>query len=128
MNVQQFSYRTIHNQKERQSTTMVVSLKVLVICFIILNFVFVTSAQSHIRSDISLDNDWRTTVNDINTFAYHRFEKTSFIDTAWHGVNVPHNWDGYDGYRRKLHGNRHGYAWYRKSFTLQSQPKGKRIF
>ncbi len=41
---------------------------------------------------------------------------------------VPHNWDGYEGYRRLVHGNRHGYAWYRKKFSLAKKEKGKRYF
>jgi len=42
-------------------------------------------------------------------------------------VDIPHNWDDYYGYRQLKHGNLHGSAKYRKSF---SSPKkaGKRYF
>ena len=46
----------------------------------------------------------------------------------WRTVNVPHNWDAYEGYRRMRHGNLHGYAWYQKTFTHSSYTKGKRLF
>lgn len=80
------------------------------------------------RQNISLDQGWRSIADDHNQNAHQGFEKAEFNDKAWKQVNVPHNWDGYEGYRRKRHGNRHGYAWYRKSFTVQPQKKDKRYF
>jgi len=44
----------------------------------------------------------------------------------WEKVQVPHNWDQYYGYRRLKHGNLHGTAWYKKTFTAPSD--GKRAF
>lgn len=84
-------------------------------------------AQS-IRKDISLDSDWFTVANDTNKHAYDGFEEKSFKTQGWEKVNVPHNWDQYHGYRRELHGNRHGYAWYRKTFKANDLKKGKRHF
>ncbi|MGZ3847325.1 MAG: malectin domain-containing carbohydrate-binding protein, partial [Flavisolibacter sp.] len=46
----------------------------------------------------------------------------------WKRVDVPHNWDQYEGYRRMRHGNRHGYAYYVKYFRLRQQTKDKHIF
>ena len=46
----------------------------------------------------------------------------------WKKVDVPHNWDQYEGYQRKLHGNKHGYAWYRKSFKINEIKFQKRFF
>jgi hypothetical protein len=43
-------------------------------------------------------------------------------------VAVPHNWDAYAGYRRLRHGNRHGYAWYRKTFATPAAEKNARYF
>jgi len=40
---------------------------------------------------------------------------------------VPHNWDAYEGYRRMLHGNKHGYALYQKTFSVKKQ-SNKRYF
>lgn len=85
-------------------------------------------AQTGIRRDISLDRDWFTVVNDTNKNAFDGFEKAGFKAENWQKVNVPHNWDQYHGYRRKLHGNRHGYAWYRKTFDPKDLKESKRYF
>ena len=79
------------------------------------------------RTDISLNTNWYTVANDSNMHAFDGFENASFNTKKWLTVNVPHNWDEYEGYRRLLHGNRHGYAWYRTSFKVKKQ-KGKRYF
>jgi beta-galactosidase len=84
------------------------------------------SAQS-LRSDISLDKGWRSIADDNSKQAYDGFEQPTFSDKKWKQVEVPHNWDACEGYRRMRHGNRHGYAWYRKSFTVKQQPN-KRYF
>ncbi|WP_207425285.1 malectin domain-containing carbohydrate-binding protein [Pedobacter sp. SYSU D00535] len=84
--------------------------------------------QAGIRKDISLDNGWRSIANDEDKEAYKGFEKTSFNDKNWEQVNVPHNWDQYHGYRRLMHGNRHGYSWYRKTFTTADKKPGSRYF
>jgi beta-galactosidase len=80
------------------------------------------------RVDVSLNNSWLSIANDTNQNAYDGFEAASFNTAAWQPVNVPHNWDAYEGYRRLHHGNRHGYAWYRKSFTVTRKEAGKRYF
>ncbi|MCU7551587.1 malectin domain-containing carbohydrate-binding protein [Chitinophagaceae bacterium LB-8] len=88
----------------------------------------VCMAQLGIRKDVLLNNGWRTIANDTNQNAYAGFEKNSFTDRDWKQVKVPHNWDAYEGYRRMKHGNRHGYAWYRKTFTAKKSDKSKRYF
>jgi beta-galactosidase len=81
------------------------------------------------RIDISLDKDWYTRATDTLQKGYQAFEMTAFDEKhKWRQIDVPHNWDEYDGYRRLRHGNRHGYAYYVKYFKLQQQLKGKRIF
>jgi len=85
-----------------------------------------THAQT--RTDISLDNNWQTIAHDKNPNAYAGFEKVAYKLQGWQTVNVPHNWDQYHGYRRLMHGNRHGYAWYRKTFKVQKPKDGKRFF
>ncbi|MBO0947906.1 malectin domain-containing carbohydrate-binding protein [Fibrella forsythiae] len=97
----------------------------LLLCLVL--FITTCTAQSALRQDISLDADWRTVTSDRHQ-AYPSFEQPSFSETDWRTVDVPHNWDDYAGYRRLTHGNRHGYAWYRKSFTVKSQPAEKRYF
>lgn len=81
-----------------------------------------------VRKDISLNDSWLSIANDTNQHAYEGFEAPSFNTAAWQPVNVPHNWDAYEGYRRLHHGNRHGYAWYRKTFTVTRKEQGKRYF
>lgn len=90
----------------------------LALCFIIFFLLLsaTSSAQKSVRADILLDADWRTTANDTDAKAFDGFELSSFSAKNWKAVNVPHNWDAYEGYRRMRHGNRHGYAWYRKTF------------
>ncbi|SFH24117.1 malectin domain-containing carbohydrate-binding protein [Pedobacter insulae] len=66
-----------------------------------------------VRKNISLNNNWLSRADDKG---------------PWEKVNVPHNWDQYEGYQRKLHGNRHGYAWYRKTFKTNELKTGKRFF
>ncbi len=80
------------------------------------------------RQDISLDKSWHSIADDKNKETYNGFQKTPFNDKQWQVVNVPHNWDAYEGYRRLRHGNRHGYAWYRKSFELKHKQPNKRYF
>lgn len=85
-------------------------------------------AQTGPRRMISLDANWYTVANDTNKNAYQGFEQSSFQQRGWKKVNVPHNWDQYGGYRRLMHGNRHGYSWYRKTLDAVSIKPGKRYF
>ena len=86
------------------------------------------SQTGAIRKSILLNENWRSIADDQNINAYTGFESPAFNDRNWKKVNVPHNWDGYEGYRRMLHGNRHGYAWYRKTFSTAEKQTGKRFF
>ncbi|MCS3798749.1 malectin domain-containing carbohydrate-binding protein [Niastella sp. OAS944] len=86
------------------------------------------AAQTSGRVDVSLNSSWLSIANDTNQHAYDGFEEPSYNTAAWQPVNVPHNWDAYEGYRRLHHGNRHGYAWYRKTFTVARKEQGKRYF
>ena len=76
------------------------------------------------RTEISLNKNWYTRATDTLQKGYDAFEMTAFDSKdKWKQIDVPHNWDEYDGYRRLRHGNRHGYAYYVKYFRLPSQPK-----
>jgi hypothetical protein len=101
--------------------------KYIVICIILLAAAHM-QAQQIIRKDISLNSNWLTIAHDSNSKAFDGFEKPSYRIQQWQPVQVPHNWDGYEGYRRLLHGNRHGFAWYRRSFSIPAKEKGKRYF
>jgi len=104
-------------------------------CFTVVFYLFILLfcngnlyAQNNQRQEISLDKNWRTVEDDHNKNAFDGFQNPSFNDKTWSHVEVPNNWDAYAGYRRLLHGNRHGYAWYRKIFSIKSPKKGKRFF
>ncbi|HKJ40897.1 MAG TPA: malectin domain-containing carbohydrate-binding protein [Sunxiuqinia sp.] len=97
----------------------------------VLLLIFLVACQQSgekVRQDISLDSSWQTAENDTDQSAFRGFQKSGFDDQTWETVDVPHNWDDYGGYRRLKHGNRHGYAWYRKTFTLQHPQVGKKYF
>lgn len=104
-------------------------LCIAVLCLFFCIFICLskTSAQT-IRRDISLNSHWLTAENDSDKNAFNGFEKVEYQPKNWIDVNVPHNWDDYGGYRRLKHGNRHGYAWYRKIFTVEKQAGNKRYF
>lgn len=95
------------------------------ICFLTSFTVFSQTGQ---RKSITLNQGWQSIADDTNINAYKGFEAVGFNDKSWKTVDVPHNWDQYEGYRRMLHGNRHGYAWYRKTFVSKAQKAGKRFF
>ncbi|MDR2917400.1 MAG: DUF4982 domain-containing protein, partial [Tannerella sp.] len=80
------------------------------------------------RKEFSLNEGWKTIANDTDRNAYDGFEAANYDDHRWEQVNIPHNWDKYEGIRRMKHGNRHGYAWYRKNFDIEQQEEGKRYF
>jgi beta-galactosidase len=98
-------------------------VKFISLCVFVLLW-FNSSAQ---RQDISLNNNWLTiaTSND-QVLPANTYQTT--INSNWKKVNIPHNWDQYEGYRRLLHGNRHGDSWYRKTFTAIQSKTGKRFF
>lgn len=96
------------------------------ICLMVM--VLSCSYDSPVRDDISLNEGWETIANDTDRFAYEGFEVPGYITDAWIHVDVPHNWDDYGGYRRLMHGNRHGYAWYRKVFRQEKEEPGKHYF
>ena len=97
------------NHKATRSTKL---CKAFVYLLVFLSSWFNSFAQKNIRSDINLDYNWTTSINT----THH-----------WQQVNLPHNWDDYYGYRRLLHGNLHGDALYKKTFTVLSS-KSKRVF
>src|SRR5438046_2811016 len=107
-------------------TQAIRNIKTLVVFLLLLNAC--THAQPPIRQTISLNSNWYSIASDSNQHAYDGFENRSFATKNWQPVNVPHNWDAYEGYRRLRHGNRHGYAWYRKTLAIPHKQKGKRYF
>lgn len=79
------------------------------------------------RTTIPLNSHWYTIATSGDTLLpLNYFEKQP--DSNWTEVSVPHNWDAYEGYRRLLHGNRHGDSWYKKEFTLKHPKQGKKFW
>ncbi|MCD2423081.1 DUF4982 domain-containing protein [Niabella pedocola] len=84
------------------------------------------SVAQPLRDTVSLNDNW-VSVAGPNTGMYTGFEQPAYNTAQWKPVTVPHNWDDYYGYRRLLHGNLHGTAWYKRKFTVHRQA-GKRYF
>ena len=83
------------------------------------------NCNAQLRQQTELSKGWKTIASDSVSNAYEGFENSRFDDSQWTSVNVPHNWDQYEGYRRNKHGNRHGYSWYRTNFTINKKEKNK---
>lgn len=108
----------------RGSKTLLRSMKYILVALL---FLVHLQAQSQVRYSQSLNGGWRSIADDGYT-SEKGFTEPTFRDEAWKAVTVPHNWDGYEGYRRLKHGNRHGNAWYRKHFTAPKLASGKIYF
>lgn len=80
------------------------------------------------RQEIPLLEGWRSTVNDDSATTVPGFAQPDFDDGAWKAVDVPHNWDGYEGFRQVKHGDRHGVAWYRREFTVPTEAAERAVF
>src|SRR4029079_7076600 len=88
----------------------------------------VNHSEAQSRKDILLNEDWRSIATDSDRSLDHNLFHINTDDRKWKKVNVPHNWDDYYGYRRLPHGNRHGEAWYRKTFSVTQSSNTKRFF
>ncbi|WP_432713654.1 malectin domain-containing carbohydrate-binding protein, partial [Pedobacter sp.] len=101
--------------------------KITLLALVCVLFLTQLSAQEVTRKSISLNESWQSIAAE-TIDAHQGFEGIAYNDKSWKKVNVPHNWDQYEGYRRMIHGNLHGYAWYRKTFSTSEKPQGKRFF
>jgi len=95
---------------------------------LLLGLCSINFVNAQIRKTISLNNSWLTVADEKSINAFEGFQAAAYHPKNWKSVNVPHNWDQYEGYQRRLHGNKHGYAWYRKSFKTNEIKAGKRFF
>jgi hypothetical protein len=80
------------------------------------------------RHETDLSVGWRSIADDTDPKKYDGFERADFDDATWAHVDVPHNWDDYGGLTHVVHGNRHGTAWYRRTFTLGAAEKNRRVY
>ncbi len=123
-----FEY-TFKKEFEPQSRKDIKLHKVFVfLCVLMPSWFIQVQAQQPTRVDISLNKDWKTIASGNDSLLYPGFFKINIDDKDWKQVDIPHNWDAYEGYRRLLHGNRHGDSWYRKKFSLQQSKNQKRFF
>ena len=81
-------------------------------------------SQKNSREDILLNNDWSytTAIQDVKLFP------PNTQNLYWTKVTIPHNLDVYDGYRRLLHGNKHGDMCYKKIITIVQTNKSRHNF
>ncbi len=85
-------------------------------------------SQKNSRIDIPINKNWLTIAGSSKLILPHNVSDVIRVYKNWTLVDIPHNWDEYEGYRRLLHGNRHGDAWYTRVIDLKYKPKGKRYF
>jgi len=74
------------------------------------------------RVDVSLDEQWKFTRQDIPDAA-----ATNFDDTAWSPVNLPHTWNNLDGQTSGTPYYR-GIGWYRRHLLVDVQYADKSLF
>jgi beta-galactosidase len=86
------------------------------------------SKSEGIRQSKRLDHGWVSVLADTIVEKYDDFQNPDYVVNGWDSVSVPHNWDQYYGYRRLMHGNKHGSAWYRRYFSVPQIKAGKRYF
>lgn len=75
------------------------------------------------RSKTLFNENWLTRLEEQNSTAIISQEREN-----WKNVNIPHNWEDYNGYQKLSHGNLHGTAWYRKEWNLSNIEQGKHYF
>lgn len=81
------------------------------------------------RKIVDMDQDWRfALLTDSNA------AQPSFDDSKWRQLDVPHDWSiegRYNKYNKTGRGGGYlpsGDGWYRKTFTLNDDDKGKKVF
>jgi beta-galactosidase len=80
-------------------------------------------SYAQVRKTISLNSLWQTYLLNQEDTNNQWNSKSKNKQT----VSIPHNWDDYYGYRRLFHGNLHGSAMYKKTFSVHKE-KEKRYF
>src|SRR5690606_21234230 len=84
--------------------------------------------SKEIRREISFNSDWQTVFADSLSLSDEEILNNPEAVQDWQNVEIPHNWDQYQGFRRMVHGNLHGTAWYRKKFMVSPGEKDKKHF
>ncbi len=76
------------------------------------------------RSRIAINDGWESILEPGSKWQYSQAQAAE----GWTQVEIPHNWEDYQGYHRVSHGNLHGTAWYRRRISWDRAWAGKRIF
>lgn len=82
-----------------------------------------------VRKTISFEDNWNFIQEDVKGA-----EKPEYNDNSWKTVSVPHDWSIEGPYDRNSNTGRGGgylpggIGWYRKSFTVPQDDKGKKVF
>lgn len=79
----------------------------------------VSCKQKEIRNSQVFNDNWLTALSDSSELP---------SPEKWISTDIPHNWDTYGGYRRLTHGNLHGTAWYKKSFSVEKENDKSQYF
>ena len=75
------------------------------------------------RTDVVLDSNWRFIQQDVSGA-----QATSFDDSSWAGVNLPHTWDIPDGQDGPSTTYYRGIGWYRTHYTVDNSYVGRHFF
>lgn len=86
-------------------------------------FILVTAVCVSARTTYNFNSDWKLLVGDPADAA-----TTAFADTAWKQVTLPRPWNEDDAFRKDIKDLSTGIAWYRKTFRLPDEAKGKKVF
>jgi beta-galactosidase len=103
--------------------------KTLTIFFLLIFPISTSFANSRPGITVSFNADWRFHLGDVANS-----EDSSFDDSQWRQLNLPHDWSIEGGFDEKNPAGTGGGAlpggigWYRKTFTLPVSMKGKLVF
>lgn len=75
------------------------------------------------RVDINLDSGWRFIQQDVPGV-----QGTSFDDSSWTSLNLPHTWDISDGQDGPSTAYYRGIGWYRTHYTVDNSYSGRHFF
>jgi hypothetical protein len=90
------------------------SLHAIILCLLVS---CVSTRAEDLRKIVSLSGTWRFSIGDDS-----KWSDPKFNDSDWDKVSVPSNWEnqGYEDYN--------GYAWYRKTFTVDDLPSRTTLY
>ena len=90
---------------------------------LLLSILMLACTLAGAREKYNFNSDWLLFTGDAASA-----EKTSFKDSGWKKITLPHAFNEDDAYRVDIHGLATGISWYRKHFTLPQSAKGKKVF